>query len=155
MAYRKTSGRPGSTRMAMSPPVDTQEVADDLLKSIGQRVLSMVQKGGQKLNEFDNAYANKVREAIYPERMQGQGGPMGAVRGMASQVAGFPLNGQITNMEINDNPFFGERALAAAMPYGVPAAAAGIRYGLPAAGAVGLAQLTNGLYDYASEQPLL
>ncbi len=160
MAYRTTSGKPGSTRMAMSSlmeenPRDAKEVGEELLSNIGRQVLALLSKGGDKARQFDDAYSARVREAIYPEKLHGQGGPMGAVRGIAAEVVGSPLgHGLIKNVEINKKPFLGERALAAAVPYAVPAVSAGVRYGVPLGAAAGLANLTGRLYDAASEEEI-
>ena len=151
MAYRKTSGRPGSTRMAMSATADAQE-ADDLLKSIGQRVVSMLQAGGDKARQFDDAYSAKVMEAfgVNDESVRSP------LRKMVGATIGSPLgHGMIKNVELNANPNFAEKALAAAVPYAVPAVSAGVRYGVPLAAAAGLSELTGDMYDYATQQPMI
>ena len=151
MAYRRTSGRPGSTRMAMSATTDTQE-ADNLLKSIGQRVVSMLQAGGDKARQFDDAYAARVSDMFGVNDMNTRA----PIRKTVGAVLGAPLgHGLIKDIELNKNPFPGERALAAVTPYAVPAASAGFRYGVPLAAAAGLAELTGNMYDYASEQPMI
>ena len=160
MAYRKTSGAPGSTgHRGLAPEPKSheqaQQEAQELLAAFGGRIMQMLRAGGDKARQFDDAYASRVREAIYPEKLHGQGGPMGAVRGIAAEVVGSPLgHGLIENVEINKNPFLGERALAAAVPYAVPAVSAGVRYGVPLGAAAGLANLTGRLYDAASEEEI-
>ena len=157
MAYRKQSGAPGSTRAfpESKSPEQSQEEAQQLLARFGGQIMEMLRAGGDKARQFDDAYSARVREAIYPEKLHGQGGPMGATRGIAAEVVGSPLgHGMIDNIQLNKKPFPGERALAAAVPYAVPAVSAGVRYGAPLAAAAGLANLTGRLYDAASEEEI-
>ena len=63
MAYRKTSGAPGSTSQfapEYKSPKQAEEEAQALLASFGSRILEMLKAGGQKLDNFDRAYANKM-----------------------------------------------------------------------------------------------
>ena len=157
MAYGKTSGRPGSTRMAMSGlmeenPRSAKEVGEEMLSNIGRQVLSLLQAGGDKARQFDDAYAAKVSDMFGVNDMN-TSAPM---RKTLGAVLGAPLgHGLIKDIELNKNLFPGERALAAVTPYAVPAASAGFRYGVPLAAAAGLAKLSGQMYDYASEEPMI
>jgi hypothetical protein len=132
-------------------PKPAKEVADEMLKSIGARVLQLLGQGGDKLRKFDDAYAAKVSDMFGVNDMS----TSAPLRKTVGAIVGSPLgHGMIKDIEINKNPFPGERALAAVTPYAVPAASAGFRYGLPALGAAGLANLTGRLYDAASEEEI-
>ena len=161
MAYRKTSGAPGSTRMAMSSlmeenPRDHREVGEEMLSNIGRQVLELLRAGGNKFLDFDEKYANAVQRTVFPEKLQGTNSPMNAVRGAAYIGAGMPIRDSIDLRATVLKEMQGkERIAAEALQVGIPVANVAARYGLPAAGAVGLAELTSNLYDYASEQPLL
>ena len=133
-------------RMAMSGlmeenPKPTKEVADEMLKSIGARVLDMFQAGGRKLEAFDNSYA----DAVY-DRIGGKD---------ANPLIGMTSSGSI--MDILRQDAGGVPGMMA-QKYGLAAANVGSRYALPAGAtmlaAKGLADITGGLYDAASEQPI-
>ncbi len=147
MAYRKTSGKPGSTRMAMSSlmeknPRDHQEVGEELLSNIGRQVLDLLRAGGKSLENMDNQYA----DAVY-DRIGGRN---------ANSFLEYTSTGRLGEMlrtSAENNPAI------MAQKYGAIGANIASRYALPAGGVMlagkGLADLTNGLYDYASEQPIL
>jgi hypothetical protein len=135
-------------RMAMKGlmeenPKPATEVADEMLKSIGARVLEMFQGGGRKLEAFDNSYA----DAIFNRFGHGQN-PTGSIVRAGS-------NEPIMNIVRQDAG--GVPGMVAAK-YGMLGANLASRYALPAGaamlGAKGLADLTNGMYDAASEQPI-
>ena len=158
MAYRNTSGKPGSTRMAMSSlmeenPRDPKEVGEELLSKIGRQVLELLSKGGDKARQFDDAYSARVMDAFSVN----DSSINAPIRKVVGATIGSPLgHGMIRpeDITISKNPFPGERALAAAVPYAVPAVSAGVRYGVPLAAAAGVADLTGRLYDAASEQEI-
>ena len=147
MAYRKTSGAPGSTSQSApeyKSPKQAEEEAQALLASFGGRILEMLRAGGKGLENMDNRYADAVYERF------GNGG---------SQTQAIINAGSNTGiMNILRQDAGGIPALMAAK-YGGAAANVASRYALPAGGVMlagkGLADLTNGLYDVASEQPIL
>tara|TARA_R100000951_G_scaffold75959_2_gene64067 strand:- start:97 stop:465 length:369 start_codon:yes stop_codon:yes gene_type:complete len=112
-----------------------------------QAVMNGLRMAGVKVREFDDAYANKLAEYIgsfKPENASmGQG-----VQAAAGLVAGVPATRKFAVEEEND-------ILRALMGYGVPAVNAGVRYGVPAAGLIGLQQGISGLYDLASQTPVM
>ncbi len=119
--------------------------------SKGRQLQEMLGNLGQRLRSFDDQYAQRVREAVIPSNPDGS--MMSVGRGMAGSVMGAPLTHGLA--DVSQDP----RMVNQVLKYAVPATSATVRYGIPAAGltAAGmqLAQLTGGLYDYASEQPLL
>lgn len=146
MAYRKVSGAPGSTRAF--PEIKSQEQsekeAQQLLARFGGQIMDMLRAGGNKLESMDRNYA----DAIY-DRFGNGGSQTQALINAGSNTA---------VMDILRQDAGGIPALMAAK-YGGAAANLASRYALPAGGVMlagkGLADLTNGLYDAASEQPIL
>ncbi len=145
MAYRKTSGAPGSTSKfapEIKTPQQAEQEAQELLASFGSRILEMLKAGGQKLEGMDNRYA----DAVY-DRLGGQ--QANPLLGMTSSV---PI------MDIVRQDAGGVPAMMA-QKYGAIGANVASRYALPAGGVMlagkGLADLTNGLYDVASDTPIL
>jgi hypothetical protein len=108
---------------------------------------------GQRLRSFDDQYAHRVREAVIPSNPDGS--MMSVGRGMAGGIIGTPLTYGLPEIDRPGGP----RMIDRAAQLGMPAASATVRYVIPAAGltAAGmqLAELTGGLYDYASEKPVL
>ena len=106
---------------------------------------------GQRLRSFDDQYAHRVREAVIPSNPDGS--MMSVGRGMAGLIVGSPLTRGLP--DIGNDPRMIDRMAQLA----IPATSATVRYGIPAAGltAAGmqLAELTGGLYDYASDKPVL
>ncbi len=137
--------------MAMSSlmeenPRDFRDAGEDILSNIGRQVLELLSRGGNKIREFDDAYAAKVREAVMPSNPDGS--MMSVGRNMVGATIGAPLTHGLS--DVSQDP----RMINQVLKYAVPATSAGVRYGLPAAGAVGLAELTGNLYDYASDQTI-
>jgi len=156
MAYGKTSGRPGSTRMAMSGlmeenPRSAKEVGEEMLSNIGRQVLSLLQAGGDKARQFDDAYSKRVMDTI----MADEGGVMAVPRGFLAASLGSPLTHGVGKSTIDKakNPI-GHR-LETLYAHSMPVTSGIARYGVPAAAALGLAELTGEMYDYASEQPMV
>lgn len=112
-----------------------------------KQIIDGLRKAGEKVRNFDDAYASKLAEYIggfQPEQASvGQG-----VQAVAGLVAGAPATRKFAVEEEND-------ILRALMGYGVPAVNAGVRYGIPAAGLIGLQQGIAGLYDIASQTPVM
>ncbi len=145
MAYRKTSGAPGSTKQfapEIKTPKQAEEEAQQLLASFGSRILEMLKAGGQKLEGMDNRYA----DAVY-DRIGGKN---------ANPFIEYTSTGPI--MDIARQDAGGVPAMMA-QKYGAIGANLASRYALPAGGVMlagkGLADLTNGLYDVASDTPIL
>jgi hypothetical protein len=148
MAYRKTSGKPGSTRMAMSSlmeknPRDPMEVGDELLSNIGRQVLDLLRAGGKRLDNMDRAYVDKLN--INPHKQP-----------LAEMTRGVPI-GDI--YKYIDGESQTERLAQQLVATGAMGTNLAARYGLPAGAAVlgakGLADITNGIYDEASNIPIM
>lgn len=125
-------------------PKGHKEVGEEILSNIGRQVLSLLQAGSSKLESMDRGYADAVYDRF------GNGG---------SQTQALINAGSNTGiMDILRQDAGGIPALMATK-YGGAAANIASRYALPAGGVMlagkGLADLTNGLYDAASEQPIL
>ena len=112
-----------------------------------KQIMDGLRMAGEKVRNFDDAYASKLAEYIggfKPENASiGQG-----VQVAAGLGAGVPATRKFAVEEEND-------LLRALMGYGVPAVNAGVRYGVPAAGLIGLQQGIAGLYDVASQTPVM
>ena len=121
--------------------------------SKGRQLQEMLGNLGQRLRSFDDQYAQRVENAIAVNNPDGK--PMSTVRNTVAPVIGAPLTYGLPVIDRPGGPTLIDRAAQLA----IPASSATVRYVIPAAGltAAGmqLAQLTNGMYDYASEQPLL
>ena len=119
--------------------------------SKGRQLQEMLGNLGQRLRSFDDQYAQRVREAVIPSNPDGS--MMSVARGMAGGVIGAPLTHGLA--DVSQDP----RIVNQVLKYAVPATSATVRYGIPAAGltAAGmqLAELTNGMYEYASDKPVL
>ena len=112
-----------------------------------KQIIDGLRMAGQKVRNFDDAYANKLAEYI------GGFKPENASAGQAVQVAaglgaGVPATRKFQVEEEND-------ILRALMGYGVPAVNAGVRYGVPAAGLIGLGNGIGSLYDVASQTSVM
>jgi hypothetical protein len=136
-------------RMAMSGlmeenPKPTKEVADDMLKSIGARVLEMFNSGKEKFLDMDEKYARAVDRATV-----GQNDAFGGMTRGAS-IRDILAPGQADSQA--------EKIALLAMEMGAMGTNVASRYALPAGaamlGAKGVADITGGLYDAASEQPI-
>lgn len=164
MAYRHTSGVPGSTkRMAMSGlmeenPRPAKDVADEMLKTIGQKVLNLFKAGGKSFQDFDDAYAEKVRNVVMPDNPDGSLGSV--ARSMGGLFMGSPVTHGPAPVRYEDGGYGSPRNVVEAIgAYGIPAIGATARYVVPGsvitAGAAGIADLTQNLYDSASDIPVL
>ena len=108
-----------------------------------KQIIDGLRMAGQKVRNFDDAYANKLAEYI------GSFKPKNASMGQSLQVAaglgaGVPATRKFAVEEEND-------ILRALMGYGVPAVNAGVRYGVPAAGLIGVAGMLNNGYQQLSQ----
>jgi len=151
MAYGKTSGAPGSTgHRGLAPEPKSheqaQQEAQELLARFGGQIMQMLRAGGQKLDNFDRGYVERIKQDA-PN--------ISKARGLTTQV---PLGDVMAHEFVyGGNPQID--TYLNGMVYGSGAANLASRYALPAGGVMlagkGLADLTNGLYDVASEQPIL
>ncbi len=112
-----------------------------------KQIIDGLRMAGQKIRNFDDAYASKLANYI------GGFKPENASFGQSVQVAaglgaGVPATRKFAVEEEND-------ILRALMGYGVPAVNAGVRYGVPAAGLIGLQQGISSLYDVAAQTPVM
>ena len=130
MAYRHPPTKTYFRNLAPEPKsqAEVKEQFDDMLKSLGERVLGVLSTGRDKFYDFDDKYAARVRQGLGPDEV---------LRGITS---GMPIRetvGDPANMTANIMS----------------------RYALPAGGltlaGVGLADLTNGLYNAAAQVPLI
>ncbi len=112
-----------------------------------KQIMDSLRMAGQKVRNFDDAYASKLAEYISgfkpKQASMGQG-----VQAAAGLVAGAPATRKFAVEEEND-------ILRALMGYGVPAVNAGVRYGVPAAGLIGVSSGIGALYDLASQTPVM
>ncbi len=148
MAYRNTSGKPGSTRMAMSSlmeknPRDPMEMGEDLLSNIGRQVLELLSRGGKRLDNMDRAYVDKLNINSHKQPF-------------AEMTRGVPLGDTYKYIDAESQAgILAQQAIAT----GLGGANLAARYGLPAGvavlGAKGLADITNGIYDEASNIPIM
>ena len=112
-----------------------------------KQIMDGLRMAGQKVRNFDDAYATKL--ANYIGGFKPEQASMGqSVQAAAGLVAGAPATRKFAVEEEND-------LLRALMGYGVPAVNAGVRYGVPAAGLIGLQQGIAGLYNIASQTPVM
>lgn len=119
----------------------------EMLYALGDRVTGAAKTAGKKLKQFDDRYAEVVRDTVMPSKPDSS--PMSAFRGMAGATMGAPLGHGLA--DISDDP----RLVNQLLKYGVPAVSATTRYVLPAAGLTyagqELSQLINSLSD--NERP--
>ena len=150
MAYRKTSGRPGTTRMAMSGlmeenPKGYKEVGEEMLSNIGRQVINLLQAGGNRLDKMDRAYVDKL---------EARTNPTGNI--FNTTTRGVPIKDIIQGQGDEESQI--AALIENAYKVGVLGSNVASRYALPAGaailGAKGLADITGGIYDEASEIPL-
>ena len=112
-----------------------------------KQIIDGLRMAGQKVRNFDNAYASKLANYIggFETKKPSLGQNVQVAAGFS---AGIPATRKFAVEEEND-------ILRALMGYGVPALNAGVRYGVPAAGLIGLQQGISGLYDLASQTPVM
>ncbi len=146
MAYRKTSGAPGSTAQfapEIKSPKQAEEEAQQLLASFGNRILEMLKAGGQNLDGMDRAYVDKMN--INPHKQP-----------FAEMTRGVPIGDMYKYIDGESQTERLAQQLIATGAMGTNIAA---RYALPAGAAVlgakGLADITNGIYDEASDIPIM
>lgn len=120
------------------------------------RLGDMLDNLGQRIREFDNAYATRVRGMIVPETA---GAPFGTTRSIIGNTLGYPATYAPAKSDIdpaiNRLGYLAQTGYA----YGAPVVSVAARYGLPTVGlttaGIGLANLTGDFYDYASDQPVI
>ena len=119
------------------------------MENLRVALMDLLGKGGRKFREFDDAYAEAVRQKLmYEQGDPRASSPIGVIRNMMGAVAGTPITHGPAMMVAKDGTEYMPRTFAEkAAGYGVPAAGATARYVLPAAG-VTLAG--KGLMDIAA-----
>ena len=105
----------------------------------------MLRKAGQRIMDFDAAYAKKIEDGV-KRNMEG-GGPLAITEGIRGMTSGVALRDTF-NRPGNNPENIKERVMLHAMEGGVAAANIASRYALPAGG-VTLAGV--GLYDLAAQ----
>jgi hypothetical protein len=113
-----------------------------------QTIMDGLRKAGQAFNDFDERYANAVKERI-------QGDDSSGMRGFAADFAG----GRVGDVEVDEEVFKQVprymQAGARAYQYGVPIAGYATRYVAPAAGVTlagkGLIDIANSFGGPADE----
>ena len=110
-------------------------------------LMDLLGKGGTKLREFDNAYADRVMDVLYPQRIRDSGNGLDGLRGLAASYLG---GGRAYVPEVDQyiqNPTL--RGIETGARYAFPVTNIGVRYGLPVAGVTaagqGLAELIDAL----------
>ena len=110
-----------------------------------RQIMDGLHMAGQKVKEFDDAYAEKLVRVV-------QGENPGIVRGFGSMAVGMPASWTGNYLE----PVGGGKLTAGQqmVNYGAPIASTSLRYGIPAVSAIGLADLIGRSYDALSEVPI-
>ena len=118
----------------------------EMLGALNERIRSAAVTGKEKFLDFDEAYAKKVGEFIYPEAERGNNGAMGVARGFGEVFAGQPLRNVIPAPEVIHTvpPKMGAKIAGEAFRYGIPVGNIAARYIMPA---VGVTAAGKGLYD--------
>ena len=116
-------------------------------------MIGLLRKAGQKVRQFDDAYASKLSDYINSfDTKQGSVGDN--LQNAALFAGGMPATRKVDIGDIDDShPAI--RALGGVMEYGVPALNAGTRYGLPALGAVGIANAIDSGYQALEGIPIV
>ena len=114
---------------------------------MSNRISQALRMAGQKVRDFDDKYASILADYIGGFSTP-NASPQQVVKLGAALSAGAPATRKFVVDEEN-------AVLRELMGYGVPALNAGVRYGVPAALLYGTAQGINGLYDLASDTPVL
>ncbi len=125
-------------------PRDHQEVGEEMLSNIGRQVLDLLRAGGKRLDSMDRAYAEKLV-------------PNPTDNPTAFMSRGMPISEVLKGVPDAESP--AAELIERAFQAGVLGSNVASRYALPAGaamlGAKGLADITNGIYDEASDIPLM
>ena len=142
MAYRKTSGAPGSTSPRLADyktPEQSEEEAQALLARFGSHIMEMLKAGGRGLEDLDNRYA----DAVY-DRLGGQ---------QANPLLGYTSSGRLGEMARGETG--GDLGIMA-QKYGAIGANVASRYALPAGGVTlagkGIVDIIAGLSSDETEE---
>jgi len=122
-----------------------------------KQLMDGLRKAGERFNDFDNAYAEKLAKAI-----RGNVEEMGFLRNAAASVAEMTPRYTKREIDINSDEFKELpqylQFVTKNIEWGGPAAGYGVRYRLPEAGVTlagkGLYDISQGLYAMASETPI-
>lgn len=126
-------------------PRSAKEVGEEMLSNIGRQVLNLIQAGGNRLDKMDRAYVDRLESRTNP-----------SANPFNTMTRGVPIKDIIQAQGDAESPAAAliERAYQA----GVLGSNVASRYGLPAGAAVlgakGLADITSGMYDEASDIPM-
>ena len=131
-------GRSTGYRMAMGHPV-----VDNIIDMEKVQEGSILRDLLEKFRQMDDAYAGKVRQTIMPNSPDGS--MMSVARSGVGAVLGAPVTRGLA--DVSDDP----RMINQVAKYAIPAASIGARYVMPAVALKGVADLTAGLYDAASD----
>jgi hypothetical protein len=102
---------------------------NQMLTDLNERIQGAVVNGVNKFQNFDDAYAQRVHDFVYPE------GTKNPALGILSGYAGQPVT---RGMPPSENT-----GLARALDYSIPVSNVAVRYGMPIAGVTAAGQ---GLY---------
>ena len=130
--------RPYITTTVENPSVDK---ADEMLQNLGQRIVDALQGAGKGIREFDDAYAEKVRNFIkLPQGHPDSNTVLGTARNAVGAVAGYPVTYPPAVNTGAPPQGLGEQLTAYGIQYGMPVGGVAIRYGLPIAGVTAAGQ---------------
>ena len=122
----------------------------EMLGALNERIRSAAVTGREKFLDFDQAYADRLHNAIYPPDANNP--IMGAISGHIST----PLRNSLPNMIYDGNETFAQKMMGEAYRYTAPVTNATARYLLPAAGVTaagkGLYDLTQMLSPYKEDE---
>ena len=131
-----------------------------VLAALGERANTAAQSAGAQLRQFDDMYANKVRDAlVLSEGDPRSKSPLGVARNITGEIVGSPLTqglGVIEGVDPNNRV---SMLAHQALKYGTPVASATGRYVLPAAGVTlagkGLMDIAAGLSPEEEENLMI
>ena len=108
---------------------------NQMLQALGTRVKEAAQTGGKKFQEFDDRYADAVRDKLMLASGDPRGiTPLGTARNMGGAILGSPITrgpAMVVEEGVERAPQSVSEKLVG---YGIPAASGAVRYGLPLAG---------------------
>ena len=99
-------------------------------------LMDLLGKGGERFRQFDDAYAQAVRDKLMLESGDPRlSNPVGVARNMAGAFAGAPItHGPALMVKADGTEYLPETLLEKVAGYGTPAIGGVSRYVLPAAG---------------------
>ena len=99
-------------------------------------LMDLLGKGGSKFREFDDAYAQAIRDKLMLESGDPRlSNPLGVARNMAGAFAGSPItHGPALMVRADGTEYLPETLVEKIAGYGTPVVGGVSRYALPAAG---------------------